>query len=156
MRNGAGSSHRLTVDDRRTGHRLAASFHAHLLTQCRMDALPRAVISPRAEVAPDRGPGREVMWQGSPLGSCTVQVEQRIDHFTQNCGSWTPPWLGGRDERFKDRQFLVCHIAPPKKVLEYQPASSNAVKLNIPRSLKPAQQTSLKFPEGPILRTHLH
>lgn len=36
--------------------RLASLFHAHLFTQGRMHALPRAVIAPAAKITPD---GRE-------------------------------------------------------------------------------------------------
>jgi hypothetical protein len=51
------------------------------------------------------------MWQGPPLPSRAVQVQDGIDHFTHLDRSWTPTWLGGRDKRLKDRPFLLGHIA---------------------------------------------
>src|SRR5215470_20090532 len=75
-----------------------------------MHPLPRAVVAPRAEVAPHCGPGRKLMWQGAPLAPCPIQVQNGIEHFAHVGGAWAPAWLGGRDERLEDGPFLLGQI----------------------------------------------
>jgi len=102
--------HRLTVDDGGAGSRLAPLFQAHLFAEGCVHPFPRAVVAPRAEVAPDRRPGRKLMRQGTPLAPCPIQVQNGIDHFSDAGGSWVSTWLGGRDERLEDGPFLLGQI----------------------------------------------
>src|SRR2546429_8512874 len=39
----------------------------------------------------------------TPLGSRTIQVEKGIHHFKHIGRSWTPTWLGWRDQGVQDR-----------------------------------------------------
>jgi hypothetical protein len=50
------------------------------------------------------------MWQGSPLTSSPIQVQNGIDHFAHLGGSGVSTWLGGRDQWFEDPPLVVCYI----------------------------------------------
>ncbi len=65
-----------------------------------MHAFPGAIIVPFAEVAPRRGPSWKLMGQGVPLAAGTIQVQDRIDHFTHVSGTGPSSRLGGRKLAF--------------------------------------------------------
>src|SRR5579883_2878579 len=75
-----------------------------------MDALPGTIAAPVAEVAPDGRPRGELVWHGSPLSACAIQVQDGIDDFAYVSGAGMASWLGGRDERFQDGPFLITQI----------------------------------------------
>src|SRR2546425_5252257 len=75
-----------------------------------MDVLPGAIVAPSAKVGPDGGPGRKVTRQGTPLAPRAVQIQDRIDHFTNIDGSRTPAWLSGWDQWLQNGPFLILEI----------------------------------------------
>ena len=76
-----------------------------------MHAFPGAIVTPRAEVAPHRRPGRILMRQGTPLTAGAVYVQDGVEHFAHISGAGSPSWLGGRNERFEYGPFLLGQIA---------------------------------------------
>src|SRR2546423_7308316 len=76
-----------------------------------MDTFPGAIVAPRAEVGPDRGPRRKVMRQSAPLTPRAVHVQERIEQCAHVYCARTPPWLSWWDERRKDRPLLVGEAA---------------------------------------------
>src|SRR6266702_3816899 len=50
------------------------------------------------------------MWQGSPLTSSPVQVQNGIDHFSHIGASGVSTWLGGWDQRFEDPPLVLGYI----------------------------------------------
>jgi hypothetical protein len=75
-----------------------------------MNALPGAIVAPLAEVAPDGRPRWELVWHGSPLSACTIQVQDGIDDFAYVGSAGMTSRLGGRDERFQNGPFLFGQI----------------------------------------------
>ncbi len=117
--------HRLTVDDGRAGSRLASLLHPRLFPQRRVDALPGAIVAPRAKIAPDRRPRRKVMWQSPPLASRAVQIQDGIDHLAHVGRARMPAWLSRRDQGVQDGPLLVgqitqvalsSHAHPPRRL----------------------------------------
>jgi len=60
---------RLTVDDGRAGGGLTSLLHPHLFAQRCVDALPRPIVAPGAEVAPHRRKGAETHAVRRAIGS---------------------------------------------------------------------------------------
>src|SRR5215468_7608753 len=75
-----------------------------------MHPLPGPVIAPGAEVAPHRRPGWKLMWQGAPLASGAIYIQDGIDDFSHVGRARVSSWLGRRDQRFQDRPFLLGQI----------------------------------------------
>lgn len=100
----------MTVTDRSAGGGLASLLQAGLFPQPRMDALPGSVVAPGAEIAPDGGPGWEVVWQGAPLAAWTIQVQNGVEYRTQVGRTRTSPELGLREEWFENRPVAVGQI----------------------------------------------
>lgn len=47
-----------------------------------MDAFPRPVVTPEAEIVVDRLPAREVVWQGAPGTAVAHHVDDGVDDLT--------------------------------------------------------------------------
>lgn len=80
-------------------------------TQGGMHALPRSILAPGAEIAPDGGPCREVVRQRSPLASGAIYLEYGVEHLAHVRCSRAPASFGWRDQWFQDGPLLVGQVA---------------------------------------------
>src|SRR5215216_4101486 len=83
---------------------------AHLCAQAVVDALPRPVIAPDAEIMVDAFPVRIVLGQHAPLGARDQNVEDRIDDLAHIQAAWPPACLGGRNQIFDTIPVAVSQI----------------------------------------------
>src|SRR5207244_13055001 len=90
---------------------LASLTQVSVLAQCRMHALPGAIVAPGTEITRDRSPRGKIVRQGPPLASGAIHVEERVENLTHLRRARMPAYFGRRDQRFQDRPFLLGEIA---------------------------------------------
>jgi hypothetical protein len=101
---------RLTIDNRRTGCRLASALYPQPLPQRPHDAFPDAFIAKDAEVMVHRGPGRIVMWQQAPSASTAQYIKDAIEDLPHIDASGSASWFGCWNQRLKNRPFGIRKI----------------------------------------------
>ena len=101
----------LAVDDRGGRACLARGGFPALHVERRVDALERAVPTPKVEVIVKRGTRRQVLRDGAPLAAGAEDVHQAVDDLAHVDMTSVAAAPGRRNERLDMRPFLVGKIA---------------------------------------------
>jgi hypothetical protein len=101
---------RLAVQNSGARFRLAPKIDAYFPSQGGVDLLPDACLFPFAEIEVNRTPIGQIMWKHTPRTPAAQHRQDPIDNFSPLNFLRSSSRLGGRDQRFQDRPFLVCYI----------------------------------------------
>src|SRR4051794_6729891 len=102
--------HGLTVDHSGSGLRFPAACRAILFAQDLIDALPFAVLTPRAEVVIDDIPGRQIVRHHAPGDAATQHIETAVDNPPQVMDALPAPPFALREKRNKKLPLLIREI----------------------------------------------
>jgi hypothetical protein len=105
-----GGFDRLTVDNRRTGRRLASVLYAQALPQRPHHPFPDTGVAPLAKVVLHCRPGRVIMGKPPPGPSTTQHIKDPIEDLPHLYASGSPSWFGRGNEWFEDGPFGIRKV----------------------------------------------
>ena len=101
----------LAVDDGGGRARFAGGLLATARVKRLMDAVERAVPAPQIEIIVDRRARRQVLGDRPPLAAGAQNIHQAVDDFAHVHRPPVAAALPRRDERLRQRPFLVGQVA---------------------------------------------
>src|SRR5262245_54683936 len=75
-----------------------------------MDAIQRAVVAPQVEIVEKCAARRQIFRDRTPLASCAQNIHDPVHHFAHLDMALVAATLGGRDQWFDMRPFIVGQV----------------------------------------------
>jgi len=100
----------LAVHNGRAWFGFSANADAHISPQCGIDLFPNTSLFPLTKIQVDSTPVGQIMREHPPRTPATQHIQDPIDDFSPLNFLRSSAWLGGRDQGFQDRPFLVFYI----------------------------------------------